>query len=411
MPAPISNLASSALNPQRENAFKLPEKKDIAVAPHLTCGAGLRLSGNWLNQQKARLTPSQQQLLNAALSALSGQDAVNDIRQDALGGQFNLARPSYDATSVHFQRDEQAPDTLGFIDVKDRQGNSLLTLGHEGSIASASEAREKLPSRADESSILANSRHDPKAAWQRAMYIVPFFTAYGEKARVVGDYMKGDNSRFEVKDSTGEAYATLKRTKLDSGEPVWMLPEHASVNGGAGGSSSSAGAKLIDAEHREKIARTVYEENVVYHATEKNSKRSIRKHGFKISKKRDGATARLTQEVMMQESFVRNAKNFNYVMRDKESAKNFNYFTKPTLVRTFAEGVYFEMDPDFKNGSALRTPQDISSNNVIGSKHSAPSEGESTVMKALMARAGVNVDTKEAGRLLREVQSDSEDDF
>lgn len=88
--------------------------------------AGLRLSGNWLNQQKASLNPNQQRLLNAALSALSGQDAVNDIRQDALGGQFSLARPSYDATSVHFQRDEQAPDTLGFVNVKDRHGNSLF---------------------------------------------------------------------------------------------------------------------------------------------------------------------------------------------------------------------------------------------------------------------------------------------
>lgn len=56
------------------------------------------------------------------------------------------------------------------------------------------------------------------------MFIVPFFTEGGEKTKVVGDYMKGDNSRFEVKDNTGEAYATLKRTKLDSGEAVWMLP-------------------------------------------------------------------------------------------------------------------------------------------------------------------------------------------
>ncbi|WP_235591930.1 hypothetical protein, partial [Pseudomonas syringae] len=72
--------------------------------------------------------------------------------------------------------------------------------------------------------------------------IVPFFAESGEKARVVGDYIKGDNSRFEVKDNTGEAYATLKRTKLDSGEAVWMLPEHASIDGGAGSSSSASGA-------------------------------------------------------------------------------------------------------------------------------------------------------------------------
>ncbi|MCF5167500.1 hypothetical protein GIW45_26570 [Pseudomonas congelans] len=196
MPTPISNLASSAPHNKLENTSKLSETKDIAVSPYLTRGAGLRVSGNWLNQQKARLNSCQLKLLNAALSALSGQDAVDDIREDALGGQFNLARPSYDATSVNFQRDEQAPDTLGFIDLKDRQGNSLLTLGRERSIASANQALEKLPSRADESSILANSRDDPKAAWQRDMFIVPFFTADGEKARVVGDYMKGDNSRF-----------------------------------------------------------------------------------------------------------------------------------------------------------------------------------------------------------------------
>jgi hypothetical protein len=114
---------------------------------------------------------------------------------------------------------------------------------------------------------------------------------------------------------------------------------------------------------------------------------------------------------MMEQRFIRNAKNYNYVMRDKESAKSLKYFDKPTLVRTFTEGVDFEMNPDFKDGSAMRTSQDIPADNIVGSKRSAPSEGESKIMVGLMSKAGVKVNTREAGRLLREVQSDSENDF
>ncbi|MCF5167495.1 hypothetical protein GIW45_26540 [Pseudomonas congelans] len=243
MPVPIHNLPFSALHSQLGVASKPQQNKGSAIAPHLVRGTGIRLSGHWLDQQRARLDPNQRRLLSAALNALRGHDAVEDICLNDLGGQFNLARPCYGATSVSFQRDEQVPDTLCFISVKDRQGNSMLTLGHECSTPPSSGALEKVPSRADDPSILANSRRDPNAAWQRTMFIVSFFTAGGEKAKVVGDYKKGDNSHFEVKDSTGQVYATLKRTQLDSGEHVWMLPEHASIDGGVGGSSSDSRAR------------------------------------------------------------------------------------------------------------------------------------------------------------------------
>lgn len=192
--------------------------------------------------------------------------------------------------------------------------------------------------------------------------------------------------------------------------PYVNMPESSSGNNYST-TQSAPNAKLIDAEHREKIARNVYVDNVVYHATESSSKDSIRKHGFQTKRKRDGAMKRLTQDVMMEEYFIKNAKKHNYVMTDKEAAKDFKYFTSPSLVRAFKGDVRFEMDPDFNNGSAMRTRQDIPADNIVGSKKSAPSRGESKTMQAAMARAGVKVNSKEAGRLLRTVQSDSEDDF
>jgi len=92
----------------------------------------------------------------------------------------------------------------------------------------------------NESEIITNSEHDPNASWQKSLLIVPFIAGEGEETKVVGDFKKGDNSRFEVINSEGRVYATLKRTSLESGETVWMLPRHASINGGTGSRSNSS---------------------------------------------------------------------------------------------------------------------------------------------------------------------------
>lgn len=76
------------------------------------------------------------------------------------------------------------------------------------------------------------SRYDPQAIWQRSLFIVPFMTRDSDSFKVVGNYKAGDRNRFEVRAENGAIAATLKRTMLQNGELVWMLPEMASIAGG-----------------------------------------------------------------------------------------------------------------------------------------------------------------------------------
>jgi hypothetical protein len=230
---PITGLSPSPLHLPLAETPSASVPRDVAISNHLTKGQCLRLTGSWLNQQKARLTSGHLQLLKVALGALDGREAVSNIQQDEIGGHFDLARPSYGASNIQYQRQESAPDTLGFLSINDGQGKPLLRLGDPRLLAVNSTDTEDVDYRADEPSILAHSRRDPHAAWQNTLYIVPFFTSQGEKAKVVGDYMKGDLLRFEVKNKDGDSYAVLKRTQLDNGQPVWMLPNHAGLIGGA----------------------------------------------------------------------------------------------------------------------------------------------------------------------------------
>ncbi|WP_034949504.1 hypothetical protein [Erwinia oleae] len=235
MPLSVSGLSPAQLHLSLAEKPRTSVPQDITVSSHLNKGSALRLTGSWLNPQKVRFTSAQLQLLDVVLGALDGREAVSDISQDELGGHFALARPCYGASNIHYQREGSAPDTVGFLSINDKQGKPLLTLGHPRSAATADSADAgEVACRADETSILAHSRRDPDATWQNALYIVPFLTSQGEKAKVVGNYVKGDSLRFEVKNKDGNSYAVLKRTQLEKGEPVWMLSQNASLAGGNG---------------------------------------------------------------------------------------------------------------------------------------------------------------------------------
>lgn len=130
--------------------------------------------------------------------------------------------------------------------------NSLLASSLSMKIEK-NEAGKKVSNRRENQEILKSSRHDPDAAWQKNLYTVPFFTADGQKAKVVGEYMKGDSLRFEVKNKAGDTCAVLKRTHLDNGEQVWMLPKHASISGGAPTSSGSTPIMSISLNAWNKI--------------------------------------------------------------------------------------------------------------------------------------------------------------
>lgn len=170
-------------------------------------------------------------------------------------------------------------------------------------------------------------------------------------------------------------------------------------------------SSLVDATVREKIAGDVYKDSIVYHATEKKNIPSIREHGMVTSKKTSGATAKLSEKTTMDHSFVTTSRNHNYAMTDKSAAENFKYFENPGMIRILRNNIDFGMDPHLRDGKALRTSQEISSSNILGSKHATAGNAESQIMQNELLNRNVRVTQQEAGRLLREVQSDSEDDF
>lgn len=269
MPVLTSGLPGSAL-PQRLNQHQPETLRDIPVKGQLTAGSKLRISGLWLKQQTACLTAGQQRLAKLALAALEGKEPLAESHADERGGQFSLQRPTQNATHVSFQRAAAAPELLSYLRVDDCEGNALLTLG---------DAHPALPAvppknpdyRADEKSILMHSRASPAAGWQHGMFIVPFMTKNGERARVVGDYVTGDSLRFAIKNAQGEHYATLKRTQTENGDFVWMLPVHASLSGGSGGreiiafSSSDGNGKALAATMQVTKGRDAATDSFINH--------------------------------------------------------------------------------------------------------------------------------------------------
>lgn len=174
--------------------------------------------------------------------------------------------------------------------------------------------------------------------------------------------------------------------------------------------------RIVDAAQREFVAAQIYKAQVMYHATTSHSKESIQKGGFSAHRKSGGATAELMGQVAMSEQFNQNAKTHHYAFTDVENAKAFqksNLRTAgpPAIVRFFKEHTSFERDPDFSLPAARRTSADIPARQILKSRQSPPTAEEGEMMRRALAHEGIEVNQSEAGRLLREVQSDSEDDF
>jgi type III effector protein AvrRpm1 len=105
----------------------------------------------------------------------------------------------------------------------------------------------------------------------------------------------------------------------------------------------------------------------------------------------------------------------HYFSSDRKAARTFAVFAhrdQAALVRTIGVRSKFELvtDPRIASGNAVCTKDSIPQEFVLGSKHSEPGNN-AEVFKDEMQKAGHYVSTEQAGRLLREVQSDSEDDM
>jgi type III effector protein AvrRpm1 len=158
-----------------------------------------------------------------------------------------------------------------------------------------------------------------------------------------------------------------------------------------------------------KSARAVYEENRLYHGTGGKSKHSIRANGFSRAHKIDGGSA-AASSAWSTESRDENKPSYHYLTTERRRADRYAYAAEsdsPAIVRTI--GVRHDLPLEHIMG-VDRTQSDIPTQYIVGSKHSDPGPESATFQKAL-ERANIDVSLQEAGRLLRDVQSDSESDF
>ncbi len=162
-------------------------------------------------------------------------------------------------------------------------------------------------------------------------------------------------------------------------------------------------------------ARRVYSESVLWHGTSMQSKIDLRSKGFDAGRKTGGATAGGNANMFMNLSreAQSESRQYHYLSSSRKEAKDFAMFadmSNPTLARTIGVRNNLSLITDPRTGgTALMTDQSIPRKFVLGSKSSAPGEN-AKVFRDEMRAAGHNVSTKQAGELLREVQSDSDDD-
>lgn len=164
------------------------------------------------------------------------------------------------------------------------------------------------------------------------------------------------------------------------------------------------------------FARRVYEDSVLWHGTKREHVPSIRKHGFTTERKAAGATEGGTGDFLMRFSTagVTASSEHHYFTSSRDMAKDFAMYAdadRPALVRTIGVGhprFALEQDP-YTDGPALRTRASVPPAHVLGSKHT-PAGANAKVFRDEMRNAGHDVSTEQAGRLLREVQSDSDND-
>ncbi|PPS23412.1 type III effector [Pseudomonas amygdali] len=201
------------------------------------------------------------------------------------------------------------------------------------------------------------------------------------------------------------------------------------VSGSSTPEYSAGGQALTSASHlsggaREdfltRAAADVYKNSRLWHGTSGSYLEELRDYGFQ--RRRSGAVdATLRDGYELNPAVVKSTEKHNYFTSYPVSAKKYARRTdpdNPVLVRTIGIKNNFpiELDPDSKGPDGeifpynCRTTSSIPSKFVVGSKHSAPKD-DAKVFKEEMGEAGYNVSLEQAGRLLREVQSDSDDDF
>ncbi|WP_367143390.1 type III effector [Pantoea stewartii] len=166
------------------------------------------------------------------------------------------------------------------------------------------------------------------------------------------------------------------------------------------------------------VARQVYEGSVLFHGTSGSNRDALRSRGFSVANKTHGATEGVRRQSVLFETpsqeLTSNSRLYNYFTSDKDAAYNFALMADPcdtAIVRTIGirNNIPIEADTDTTYNSNLRTVNDVPAKYVLGSKRSEPGLN-AKVFKQEMKTAGYNVSTAEAGRLLREVQSDSDQD-
>ncbi|WP_236469140.1 type III effector protein AvrRpm1 [Pseudomonas syringae] len=159
----------------------------------------------------------------------------------------------------------------------------------------------------------------------------------------------------------------------------------------------------------------MYSESVLWHRPSIYSKKHLNSKRIHVGRKTGGATAGGNANMFMNLSreAQSEARRHHYLSSSQKEAKDFAMFadtSNPTLVRTIGVRNNLSLITDPRTGgTALMTDQSIPRKFVLGSKSSAPGEN-AKVFRDEMRAAGHNVSTKQAGELLREVQSDSDDD-
>ncbi|NRF72177.1 hypothetical protein HLB44_34855 [Aquincola sp. S2] len=140
-------------------------------------------------------------------------------------------------------------------------------------------------------------------------------------------------------------------------------------------------------------ARQIYQDSRQYHGTSKGNKAYIQEAGIAGASERGTMHAvRSTNRTLTSDKLMA-----------KQIARLGSFGDTPALVRTI--GVPLERpEPFFQTTHAVEPGQ------VLGSKNSEPGT-DAQAFQAELARSRVHVPIDVAGQMLRNVQSDSEDDF
>lgn len=178
-------------------------------------------------------------------------------------------------------------------------------------------------------------------------------------------------------------------------------------------------------DQKKAIVKQTYQENRYYHGT--GYKREIEQTGMDIQHKTDGAMKAFTNEQEVDETFAATTRGFNYLTQDKELAKVFAREASagarpPGLVRALLDKteMRLERDPDMDTDpagdlydSAVRTRRSIPPGHLLHHKLGIPFPPAEAIrtFRNKLAQKDVSVTDTEAYRLLRQEQSDSDDDF